>query len=47
MHLVGIARPATVGEALELELEVAQHHGIDELAQLFGAEQVAQQVAVE
>ena len=47
MELVGVAGPAAVGQALQLELEVGQHARVDQLAQLLGAEQVAQQVAVE
>ena len=42
-----IARLATVDQALQLGLEVGEHRRIDQLAQLLGAEQVAQQVAVE
>ena len=47
MQLVGVAGPPAVDEALQLELEVGQHAGVEQLAQLLGAEQVAQQVAVE
>ena len=47
VDLVGVACPAAVGEALELELEVGQDLGVDEIAQLLGAEQVAEQVPVE
>ena len=47
MQLVGRACPAPVGEALQLELDVGEHAGVEQLAQLLGAEQVAQQVAVE
>ena len=47
MQLVGAASPATLGQALQLELEVGEHAGVEQLAQLLGAEQVAQQVAVE
>ena len=47
MRLVDVAGQAALDEALQLELEVGQHVGVDELAQLLGAEQVAQQVAVE
>jgi hypothetical protein len=42
-----VAGATTVGEALQLELEVGEHAGVEQLAQLLGAEQVAQQVAVE
>ena len=47
VHLVGVAGAPAVDQALQLELEVGQDVGVDELAQLLGAEQVAQQVAVE
>ncbi len=47
VQLVGRARPATVGEALQLQLDVGEHGRVEQLAQLLGAEQVAQQVAVE
>ena len=45
--LVDVARQATLDQPLQLELEVGQHVGVDQLAQLLGAEQVAQQIAVE
>ena len=41
VDLVGVAGPASVGEALELELEVGEHDRVDELAQLLGSEQLA------
>ncbi len=47
VQLVGRACPAPLGEALQLELDVGEHARIEQLAQLLGAEQVAQQVAVE
>ena len=47
MQLVGVAGPAAVGQPLQVELDVGEHSRIEELAQLLGAEQVAQQVAVE
>ena len=47
VQLVDVAGQATLDEALQLELEVGEHVGVDELAQLLGAEEVAQQVAVE
>ncbi len=47
VQLVGRTRPATVGEALQLELDIGEHTRVEQLAQLFGAEQFAQQVAVE
>ena len=47
MELVGVAGPAAVDQALQLELEVGEHVGVEQLAQLLGAEQLAQQVAVE
>ena len=45
--LVDVARQATFDQPLQLELEVGQHVGVDQLAELLGAEQVAQQIAVE
>ena len=47
VDLVDVAGAAPVDEALQLELEVGEHVGVEQLAQLLGAEQVAQQVAVE
>ena len=47
MELVGVAGPTPVDQALQLELEVAEHQGVDELAQLLGPEEVAQQLAIE
>ena len=47
VQLVGAAGPAAVGQALQVELDVGEHAGVEQLAQLLGAEQVAQQVAVE
>ena len=47
MHLVGVARAATVGDVLQFELDVGDHLGVEQLAQFFRAEQVVEQVAVE
>ena len=47
MQLVDVAGQAPVDQALQLELEVGQHVGVDQLPQLLGPEQVAQEVAVE
>ena len=47
VELVGAAGPAPVGQVLQVELDIGQHAGVEQLAQLLGAEQVAQQVAVE
>ncbi|MGV3758345.1 MAG: hypothetical protein ACO1PW_02225 [Actinomycetota bacterium] len=47
MGLVHVAGQPALDEALELELEVGQDVGVDELAQLLGAEEVPQQVPVE
>ena len=41
------AGPAPVGEALQVELDVGEHPRVEQLAQLLGAEQVGEQVAVE
>jgi len=47
VHFVDIAGAPAVGEALQLELEVGEHRRIEQLAQLVGTEQIAQQVAIE
>ena len=47
VRLVDVARQPALDQPLQLELEVGQHVGVDQLAQLLGAEQVAQQIAVE
>ncbi len=47
VQLVGRARPPTVGETLEFEFDVGEHIGVEQVAQLLGAQQVAEQVAVE
>ena len=47
MELVGSRRPPIVGQRLEAQLEVRQRLGIEQLAQLLLAEQLAEQVAVE
>jgi len=44
---LGTTSPAAVSEALELQLEVGQDAGIEQLAQLLGPEQLTQQVAIE
>ena len=41
MELIGIARPAAVDQMLQLELEISQHVGVEQLAQLLRTEQVA------
>ena len=47
VQLVAAARSSPVGQVLQVQLDIGQHAGIEQLAQLLGAEQVAQQVAVE
>ena len=47
VDLVGVARPTAVGEALQLELEVGEHRRIDQLAELLGAQQLAEELPVE
>ena len=47
VQLVGRPGTSTVGEALQFEFDVGEHAGVEQLTQLFGAEQLAQQVAVE
>ena len=39
--------PTAVGEALQLQLDIGEHVAVEQLAQLLGAEQIAQQVTVE
>ena len=46
-EIVGVARMPGRYEPLQLELQLGEHFGIEELPELFGTEQVAQQVAVE
>ncbi len=45
--LVGVAGPAPVDQALQLQLQVGQGGRVDQLPQLVGAQQLAEQVAVE
>ena len=47
VHIVEGAGTPAVGETLQLELEVGEHVAVDQFAQFLGAEQVAQEVAVE
>ena len=47
VHPVERARLPPVGEPLQLELDVVERGRVEQLAQVLGAEQVAQQVAVE
>jgi hypothetical protein len=47
VQLVLVAGAAAVGQRLQLELEVGQRPGVEQLAQLVGAQQVVEQVAVE
>ena len=47
VQLVGAAGTTSFAEALQLELEVGEHAGVQQLAQLLRAEQVAQQIPVE
>ena len=47
VEVIGVARPPFGSEPLELELECGDHRGVEQLTQLFGAEEVAQQIAVE
>ena len=47
MDLVEITGLAARRQALQVELEIGEHAGIDELAQLLGSHQVAEEVAVE
>ncbi len=47
VQLVGRAGATAVGQVLDVELDVGEHAGVEQLAQLLGAEQVGEQVAVE
>ena len=47
MELVDVAGEAPLDQPLQLQLQVGQHVGVDQLSQLLGAEEVAEQVAVE
>ncbi len=47
VQLVGGARPPSVGDALQLQLDVGEHLGVEQLAQFLGTEQVAQEIPVE
>ena len=47
VQLVGVTRAAFVGEPLQLELDPVEDLGIEQRAQLLGAQQVAQQLPVE
>ena len=47
MDLVGIPRPAAIGEVLQLGLQLGEHVGIYQLPQLRLAEQLIEQVAIE
>ena len=42
VHLVGVARPAVLGELLQLGLDLGEHVGIEQIAQLAAADQLAQ-----
>ncbi len=47
VDLVDVASAASGRESLQIELEVGEHPGIDELAQLLRAHEIAKQIAVE
>ena len=47
VEIVGVTRLALRDEPLQLELQRLDHRGIEQLAELFRAEQVAEEVAVE
>ena len=46
-EVVGVAGMPSRYQPLELELQLAEHFRIEQLPELFGTEQIAQQVAVE
>jgi hypothetical protein len=47
VQLVGAACPTALRHALQFELDVGEHTGVEEFTKLLGAQQVAQQVAIE
>ncbi len=47
VQFVGAAGPPAIGHALQLELHIGQHARVEQLPELLGTQQVAQQVAVE
>ena len=47
VEVVGVAGLARRNEPLELELQLRDHCGVEQLPELFGAEQVAEQIAIE
>ena len=47
VKFIGGARPAPVSQQLQFQLEIGQRTGVEQLAELLGAEQVAQQIAIE
>ena len=47
VQLIGGTRPPTRCQALQLQLDIGKHLGIEQIAQLFGTEEVPQQIAVE
>ena len=47
VQVIGRARAAALAEALQLELDLVERAGVEQLAQLLGPEQLAEQVAVE
>ncbi len=46
-EIVGVAGMPVRDEPLQLELQLGEHFGIEQLPELFGTEEIAQQVAVE
>jgi hypothetical protein len=46
-HALGVAAPAVGGEPLELGLDLREHLGVEQLAQLGTAQQLGQQALVE
>ena len=47
VQLVCAASTTAIGDALQFELHIGQYAGVEQLAQLLGAQQVAQQITVE
>ena len=47
VHTIGVACVALRNKPLQLALELGEHVGIEEFAQFLGAEQLAEQIAIE
>ena len=47
MNLVRCSRTTRFRNVLQLELDIRQHFAVEQLAQLFGPEEVVEQVAIQ